>query len=136
MLIRIDANIDMNEAFAYLQSPEAGGHVLFIGTVRNQAQGKVVVKLSFEAYHSMALKEMNRIAALAASKWEIKRLVIIHATGSKNVGEPVVITGVSAVHRDTAFQACQFLIDELKKTVPIWKNEFFEDNSVWVNAHP
>ncbi|MFB9862185.1 molybdenum cofactor biosynthesis protein MoaE [Rufibacter immobilis] len=136
MLIRIVDQVDLQEAYQYLQAPTAGGIDLFIGTVRDNAKGKNVVKLVFEAYAPMALKEMRKIAEHAQSQWPLERLVMLHAVGEKRVGEPVVIIGVASAHRDAAFTACRFLIDELKKTVPIWKKEYYQDNSVWVNAHP
>lgn len=136
MQIRIVDHIDINEAYGYLQSDSAGAVNLFIGTVRNHGQGKSVVKLVFEAYDAMALKEMEAIAAEAKSRWALDNLVMWHATGEKKVGEPVVVIGVSCSHRQASFEACRFLIDELKKTVPIWKKEYYDDNSVWVNAHP
>jgi molybdopterin synthase catalytic subunit len=136
MLIKIVDNIDLNEAYAYLQSPVSGAVNLFVGTVRNHSHGKDVIKLVFEAYEAMALKEMHKIAEAAQSRWQLDKVAIIHAVGEKQPGEAVVITGASSVHRKASFEACQFLIDELKKTVPIWKHEFFKDNSVWVNAHP
>ncbi|RNI27569.1 molybdenum cofactor biosynthesis protein MoaE [Rufibacter immobilis] len=136
MLIRIVDQVDLQEAYQYLQAPTAGGIDLFIGTVRDNAKGKNVVKLVFEAYAPMALKEMRKIADRAQAQWPLERLVMLHAVGEKRVGEPVVIIGVASAHRDAAFTACRFLIDELKKTVPIWKKEYYQDNSVWVNAHP
>jgi molybdopterin synthase catalytic subunit len=136
MLIKIVDNIDLNEAYAYLQSPVSGAVNLFVGTVRNHSHNKEVVKLVFEAYEAMALKEMRKIAEAAQSRWQLDKIVMIHAVGEKQPGEAVVITGTSSVHRKASFEACQFLIDELKKTVPIWKHEFFKDNSMWVNAHP
>ncbi|GAB2537478.1 molybdenum cofactor biosynthesis protein MoaE [Rufibacter soli] len=136
MLLKLEETVDLAEAYHYLQDPEAGGLDLFVGTVRNQTQGKEVVKLVFEAYKPMALKEMQKIADAAQQQWPITRLVMLHALGEKAVGEPVVIMGVASAHREAAFAACRFLIDELKKTVPIWKKEYYQDNSVWVNAHP
>lgn len=136
MVIKIVTDLDLNEAYQYLQAPGAGGIDLFVGTVRDHAQGKKVVKLVFEAYAPMALKEMQKIAEAAQQQWPIEKLVMLHAVGEKLVGEPVVIIGVASAHREAAFSACRFLIDQLKKTVPIWKKEFYEDNSVWVNAHP
>jgi len=136
MLIKIVDNIDLNEAYAYLQSPVSGAVNLFVGTVRNHSHNKEVVKLVFEAYEAMALKEMRKIAEIAQQQWPLDKVVMIHAVGEKQPAEAVVITGASSVHRKASFEACQFLIDELKKTVPIWKHEFFKDNSVWVNAHP
>lgn len=136
MLIHLTDHVDITEAYAYLQSPDAGGIDLFVGTVRNNANGKKVVKLVFEAYEAMALKEMMRIADAAQAQWPLSKVVMLHVVGEKTVGEPVVITGASSAHRDAAFAACRFLIDELKKTVPIWKKEFYEDSSIWVAAHP
>ena len=136
MLIRLTEHIDIAEAYAYLQSPGVGGMDLFVGMVRNNANGKAVVKLVFEAYEVMAIKEMTRIAAAAKAQWPLSKIVMLHAVGEKAVGEPVVITGAASAHRDAAFAACRFLIDELKKTVPIWKKEFYEDSSIWVAAHP
>ena len=136
MLIKLVEHIDLNEAYAYLNSPDAGAVNLFVGTVRNQTKGKEVVRLDFEAYDAMALKQMEHLANEAMGKWPLVNLAIIHAVGAKDPGTAVVVIGVASAHRDASFEACRFLIDELKKTVPIWKKEFYEDNSVWVNAHP
>jgi molybdopterin synthase catalytic subunit len=136
MLVRIVENIDINEVYHYLQSPETGAVNVFVGTVRNHTKGKEVVKLVFEAYEKMALKQMNNLALEAKNKWPLDKLLIFHITGEKKPGEAVVAIGVTSAHRDASFEACRFLIDELKKTVPIWKKEFYIDNSVWVNAHP
>lgn len=136
MLIQIVEHIDLNSVYVHLQRKEAGAVNLFVGTVRKQSNGKEVVKLSFETYHSMALKEMEKVAAAAKEKWNLHEVVIMHVEGEKKVGEPVVLIGVSAGHRHDSFPACRYIIDELKKTVPIWKKEFYEDDSIWVNAHP
>jgi molybdopterin synthase catalytic subunit len=136
-MIKLVTNIDINEAYSALHHSEAGGISLFIGTVRNHAAGKTgVTQLDFEGYEPMALKEMEALAENAKTKWPIKKLVRIHALGSKKVGEPVVVIGTSTAHRKDAFESCEFLIDELKKSVPIWKKEHFDDQTVWVNAHP
>lgn len=136
MLIRIVEHIDLGEAPAYLGSEETGAINLFVGTVRNHSKGKKVLHLDFEAYEPMAYKEMEKLGVQAKAKWPLYEVAIIHAVGHKLPGEPVVVIGVSSAHRDASFEACRWLIDELKKTVPIWKKEFYEDNSVWVNAHP
>lgn len=136
MLIKLVEHINLQEAYDYLESPTAGAVNLFIGTVRNHSQGKKVTKLIFEAYESMAVKELEKVAVAATKNWELDKVVIIHATGEKLPGEPVVITGVSSAHRKASFEACEYLIDELKKTVPIWKHEWYTDGSTWVNAHP
>jgi molybdopterin synthase catalytic subunit len=116
--------------------PESGGIDVFIGTVRNATKGKAVLRLEFEAYEKMAFAEMEKIAAEAISKWPIQRLLIHHRTGTLVVGEVPVIIAVSTAHRAAAFEACRYVIDTLKQTVPIWKKEIFEDGEVWVAAHP
>lgn len=135
-VIKIVDHIDLNEAFRMLQEPEAGAISLFIGTVRNHAYGKGVNKLDFEAYEPMALKVMEDLGKQTEKQWPVKKLLMVHAVGEKQVGEPVVVIGIATPHRNDAFEACRFLIDELKKKVPIWKKEYFEDDTVWVNAHP
>ncbi|RXF67648.1 molybdenum cofactor biosynthesis protein MoaE [Arcticibacter tournemirensis] len=135
-MVEIVEQININKAYRHLQANGAGGINVFVGTVRDHANGKTVVGLEFEAYVPMALKEMKRIAELACEKWPLERVVIQHVTGMKEPGEVVVVTGASSAHRDASFEACRFLIDELKKSVPIWKKEYYEDNSIWVNAHP
>ncbi len=117
-------------------SQQSGGIDVFIGTVRDSTKGKAVVRLEFEAYEPMALKEMEKIAAQAFEKWPVQKLLIHHRTGVLQVGEIPVIIAVSCAHRDAAFEACRYVIDTLKQTVPIWKKEIFEDGEVWVAAHP
>jgi molybdopterin synthase catalytic subunit len=115
---------------------EAGGTVLFVGTVRNQTRGKKVIRLEFEAYAPMAIKEMRKIAEQVAEKWPVKHIAIHHRTGSLDIGEIPVLIAVAAAHRKAAFEACEYAIDTLKETVPIWKKEIFADGEVWVAAHP
>jgi molybdopterin synthase catalytic subunit len=100
----------------WVMSPDSGGIDVFIGTVRNATKGKPVLKLEFEAYNQMAINEINKILKQAIEKWPVQK-VLVH-------------------HRDAAFEACRYIIDTLKQTVPIWKKEFFEDGEVWVAAHP
>jgi len=116
--------------------PESGGIDVFIGTVRNATKSKPVLRLEFEAYEKMALAEMEKIAVYAVKQWPVQRLLIYHRIGVLNVGEVPVVVAVSAAHRDAAFEACRYVIDTLKQTVPIWKKEVFEDGEVWVAAHP
>lgn len=134
--VKIVDRIDLNAAYAQLQSPRAGAMNLFVGTVRDHAHGKKVLKLVFEGYEPMAIKEMQKLAALAAEKWDLEKVILEHVLGERKIGEAVVLTGVAAPHRKAAFEANRFLIDELKQTVPIWKKEFYMDGSIWVNAHP
>ncbi len=136
MLIELVQHIDLVKAYRELQAPEAGGINLFVGTVRNHAKGKEVVKLVFEAYEAMALSEMQKIGRQANERWPLSGLVMHHVLGERTVGEAVVAVGASSAHRDASYEACRFLIDTLKATVPIWKKEFYTDQSIWVNAHP
>lgn len=113
-----------------------GGIVTFVGTVRNDTQGKKVHQLEFTAYKPMAIKEMQKIADATLQKFGVYKIAIHHAIGMLQIGEIPVVIAVSSKHRKAAFLACEFAIDTLKETVPIWKKEFFEDGSLWVNAHP
>ena len=120
----------------FVADDSAGGTTVFIGTVRNQTKGKKVVRLEFEAYIPMAEKEMQKIAMEVEQKWNALHVAIHHRVGVLDVGEIPVIIAVATPHRKAAFEACEYAIDTLKETVPIWKKEIFEDGEVWVAAHP
>ena len=128
--------LDLNRCLEIVRSDDCGAECYFVGTVRNQTQNKTVVKLNFEAYEPMAIKEMKKIAVQAIEKWSLNKAVIHHRVGVLGIGEVPVIIAVSSPHRKEAFAACQYCIDTLKETVPIWKKEIFEDGQVWVAAHP
>ncbi len=130
------APLDVTACNNWLITPGCGGINMFIGTVRNQTNGRAVTRLEFEAYEMMALREMEKIARDAGRQWPIHRLLIHHRTGTLGIGEIPVIIGVAAAHRDAAFQACRYAIDTLKTTVPIWKKEVFADGEYLVSAHP
>lgn len=129
-------NLDVNACISSVMLPQSGGIDVFIGTVRNETKGKKVVRLEFEAYEPMAVKEMNKIALDVFNKWPVQKILIHHRTGVLEVGEIPVVIAVSAAHRAAAFDACRYIIDTLKQTVPIWKKEVFDDGEVWVAAHP
>jgi molybdopterin synthase catalytic subunit len=116
--------------------PGAGGIVIFVGTVRDQTKGKSVKHLEFESYEPMAIKEMQKIADEAKAKWGLHDMVIHHRVGLVPIEEEAVVIACSSAHRKEAFAACEYAIDTLKETVPIWKKEIFEDGEVWVSAHP
>lgn len=116
--------------------PGAGGTVVFIGTVRDQTKGKAVQHLEFESYVPMAMKEMRHIAQEMEERWNVIHVCIHHRIGKLAVGEIPVIIAVSTPHRKAAFEACEYAIDTLKQSVPIWKKEVFEDGEQWVSAHP
>ncbi|TYP99684.1 molybdopterin synthase subunit MoaE [Tenacibaculum adriaticum] len=128
--------LSLNECYNFVTDDSCGGIAAFVGTVRNSTKDKEVTQLDFSTYKPMALKEMQKIADAALKKFEIKKIAIHHAEGLLKIGEVPVIITASASHRKAAFAACQFAIDTLKETVPIWKKEFFNDGDVWVNAHP
>lgn len=135
-LIKIDSNVNVQEALDFVETPDCGGVVVFSGNVRNNTKGRKVNKLFFECYEPMALLEMEKIADVAAEKFALKKIAMLHIVGEKQPGEVVVVIAVAAPHRAAAFDACEYAIDALKETVPIWKKEYFEDGEVWVAAHP
>ena len=128
--------LDLQECYDFVEDASCGGIAAFIGTVRNDTQGKEVTQLDFSTYKPMAIKEMQKIADLALEKYEVKKMAIHHAEGMLKIGAIPVIISASAKHRKAAFDACEFAIDTLKETVPIWKKEHFSNGEVWVNAHP
>lgn len=135
-LIKIDTHITVQQALDFVETPDCGGVVVFSGNVRNETKQKKVTKLFFECYEPMALLEMEKIADHTIEKIGVRKIAILHITGEKLPGETVVVIAVSAPHRAAAFDACEYAIDTLKETVPIWKKEYFEDGEIWVAAHP
>jgi len=131
-----DQTLELTAVVDSVAQPGQGGLNVFIGNVRDQTKGKAVVRLEYEAYEPMAISEMQKIADRVKQKWPLAQIAIHHRVGVLQIGESAVIIAVSTPHRDQAFAACQFAIDTLKETVPIWKKEFFEDGAVWVAAHP
>ena len=132
----LDTDLDSGYCIDWVSVPGAGGVVVLVGTVRTQTADKKVVRLEFEAYERMAVSEMRKIAEQAAERWPVQRMLIHHRTGTLVAGDIAVIIAVSTPHRKAAFEACEYAIDTLKQTVPIWKKEVFEDGEVWVAAHP
>ena len=126
----------LEECYEFVTDDSCGGIVAFVGTVRDSTKSKDVTQLDFSTYKPMAIKEMQHIAEIAIKKFEIKKMAIHHAEGMLQIGDIPVIITVGAPHRKAAFEACEFAIDTLKETVPIWKKEHFSDGEVWVNAHP
>ncbi len=131
-----DKRLDAKACTDEVVYPGAGGIVVFVGTVRDQTKGKSVKHLEFESYEPMALKEMQKIADQAVEKWGLHDMVIHHRVGLVPIEEEAVVIACSSAHRKEAFAACEYAIDTLKETVPIWKKELFEDGEVWVSAHP
>ncbi len=131
-----EGELSLQDCYEFVEDNSCGGLSVFVGTVRNRTKDKEVFKLEFSAYEPMAVKEMKLIAQAAIKKFKVSKIAIHHATGTLGIGQVPVIIAVSSPHRDAAFKACQYAIDTLKETVPIWKKEFFEDGDVWVNPHP
>ncbi len=119
-----------------LERPEDGGIVIFDGIVRNNSRGRKTRYLEYEAYEAMALKQMQLLAGKAFADFPIRDLAIVHRLGRLEIGESSVLIAVFSAHRAAAFDACRWLIDRLKQTVPIWKKEFFEDGAVWAQGDP
>ena len=118
---------------AEVDDPGAGGIVIFSGVVRNETGGRPVKFLEYEAHAPMAEAKMREIGETARARWQgVKRVAILHRVGRLEIGESSVLIAVSAAHRQDAFEACQYAIDTLKRTVPVWKKEHFEDGEVWV----
>lgn len=131
-----DKPIDIQQTIDRVSSEGAGAVVLFIGTVRNMTNGKRVEKLDFEAYDKMAISELEKIVDEAKDEWPVQKIAVSHRTGELQISDIAVVIAVSSPHRKEAFTVCEFVIDTLKETVPIWKKEFFENEEVWVAAHP
>jgi molybdopterin synthase catalytic subunit len=117
-----------------VEGPSNGAVALFVGTVREVNRGRKVVHLEYHAYDGMARKEMNALRERAIDRFDVTQVAIVHRTGRLEIGEASVAVAVSAPHRAAAFDACRWVIDTLKTTVPIWKKEFFEDGDSWVEG--
>jgi len=125
-----------DEIIPALERPEDGAITIFDGIVRNHSRGRTTRYLEYEAYEEMALKKMEELAAEAMGRYPIRNVALVHRLGRLEVGESSVLIAVFSEHRAAAFDACRSLIDTLKKTVPIWKKEFFEDGAVWADGDP
>lgn len=115
--------LNLQDCYNFVQDPSCGGIALFVGTVRNKTQNKEVTLLDFSTYEAMALKEIEKIAIQALERFDVLKIAIHHAKGALKIGEIPVIISVSSAHRKASFDACQYAIDTLKETVPIWKKE-------------
>jgi len=126
--------IDVGVVARRVVLPECGATVTLDGYAREWTRGRRTLHLVYEAYPPMAISEMERLGQQAHGKFDIAHIGIVHRTGRVNIGETSVVIAVSAPHRRAAFEACEWAIRELKRTVPIWKKEFFEDGEVWVEG--
>jgi molybdopterin synthase catalytic subunit len=128
--------IDTLGTLAGLKGGQDGAAVVFEGVVRNQTRGRRTVYLDYEAYEEMALRELESLASQALRQFAIRDVRILHRLGRLQIGETSVLIAVVSAHRAAAFDACRWLIDTLKRTVPIWKKEYFEDGAVWADGEP
>jgi molybdopterin converting factor subunit 1 len=119
-----------------LKRGEDGAALVFEGAVRNQTRGRRTLYLDYEAYEEMALQQMEMLATQAFEKFQIRDVAMVHRLGRLEIGETSVLIAVVSAHRAAAFDACRWLIDTLKQTVPIWKKEYFEDGAVWADGEP
>jgi molybdopterin synthase catalytic subunit len=119
-----------------LERPEDGAIVIFDGVVRNHSRGRRTLYLEYESYEDMALKQLEELAIQAKEQFAIRDVTIVHRLGRIEVGESSVLIAVFSAHRAAAFDACRWVIDTLKRTVPIWKKEFFEDGAIWADGEP
>lgn len=127
-----DQALSVDEVTQAVAHPSAGGTTLFIGTVRDENDGQPITLLEYEAYTSMAVKEMRAIGDQIAHEIPGARLAVLHRVGRLSVGDLAVVCAASAPHRDEAFRACRLLIDRIKERVPIWKCEHGPDGPYWV----
>jgi molybdopterin synthase catalytic subunit len=130
----VRAPIDQQALIRHVRADEDGAVVTFDGCVRNHSHGRRTLYLEYEAYEAMALAKIHEIAAEIREKFPIHRAAIVHRLGRLEIGETSVFIAVSSPHRPAAFEACRFAIDALKRTVPIWKKEYFEDGAVWADG--
>ena len=136
-MIEITSNpITREKIIQAAESPKAGALNVFIGTVRSNTSNKKVIRLEYECYEAMAKSEIQKIIDQAYTRWPLLKVAISHRTGILAIGDEAIVLAVSTPHRKESFEACQFIIDALKQTVPIWKKEIYEGGEEWVSAHP
>lgn len=135
----VEADLDPARAVVRVSDPGCGGIALFVGTVRRSAaatdaSGKDVVALEYDAHPSLAAERLHDVAAEAARRWDLVNVVTEHRIGRCELGAPTVIVACAAPHRADALDACRWMIDTIKETVPIWKKELYADGSAWVGT--
>ncbi len=137
--MRVEIVRDVIDSAAILGEIKAGADgavCVFDGIVRNNTRGRQTLFLIYEAYEEMALKQMHALAAEAVAKFSVREVTLVHRLERLEVGETSVLIAVASAHRGAAFDACRWIIDTLKKTVPIWKKEHFVDGAVWADGEP
>jgi molybdopterin synthase catalytic subunit len=132
----VDAPIEGEAVVAGMKAGGDGAVCVFDGIVRDNSRGRQTLYLDYEAYREMALEQMRRLADEAVARFGVREVAVIHRLGRLMVGETSVLIVVASAHRAATFDACRWLIDTLKKTVPIWKKETFADGAVWADGEP
>jgi molybdopterin synthase catalytic subunit len=130
----VQAAIDPAALVRHVRAGQDGAIVTFDGFVRDESHGRATKYLEYEAYESMALAKMREIGAHIHDNFAIHRVAMVHRLGRLEIGETSVFIAVSAPHRAAAFDACRFAIATLKRTVPIWKKEYFQDGAIWADG--
>ena len=128
--------IDTLRVLAQIKRPEDGAAIVFEGVVRNSTRGRQTLYLDYEAYEEMALKQMEDLAAEALTQFKIREVAMVHRLGRLQIGETSVLIVVASAHRAPAYEASRWLIDTLKRKVPIWKKEYFVDGAIWADGEP
>ncbi len=135
MLIRVTPDVlDTNEAIAAVESPEAGAVNVFLGVVRNNNLGRAVQYLEYDAYPAMAEKVMRELGEEARARFGLEDVAVLHRTGRLEIGEASLLVAVSCGHRAESFDAGHWLVNEIKKKVPVWKKEVWEDGEEWIEG--
>src|ERR1700749_4790500 len=130
------AKVDVASIVAAIKDGADGAVVIFDGIVRDNTRGRKTLFLDYEAYEEMALTQMRGLAEKALVDFSVRDVTLVHRLGKLEIGETSVLIVVASAHRAAAFDACRWLIDTLKRTVPIWKKEYFEDGAVWSDGEP
>lgn len=134
-MIRVQReDVDINAVLEAVKSARSGCVVSFLGTVRDVSEGRSVERMSIEVYEEMAVKQLSIIRDEVLERFGVHEVAVVHRYGDFEVGDNIVFIGVSAGHREEAFQACRYVIDELKERVPLWKKEYTGDGEVWVEG--
>jgi molybdopterin converting factor subunit 1 len=128
--------IDTQAVLKRIKRPEDGAAIAFEGIVRNNTKGRQTLYLDYEAYEDMALKQMEGLAEEALERFQVRDVALVHRLGRLQIGETSVLIVVASAHRGAAYEASRWLIDTLKRTVPIWKKEYFVDGAVWADGEP
>ena len=128
--------IDTQAVLARIKQPEDGAAIVFEGVVRNNTRGRQTLYLDYEAYEPMALQQMAQLASQALEQYKVRDVAIVHRLGRLEIGETSVLIVVASAHRGAGYDASRWLIDTLKRTVPIWKKEYFVDGAVWADGEP